>query len=454
MAVFADKCPDIKFTVVDTNISRIDAWNYKDLECLPIFEPGLSSLIERTRGKNLFFSHEINKNIKEADMVFISVNTPTKKTGLGAGLASDLKWVEICARQISEVAVGHTIVIEKSTLPVRTAKVIKDILTSKSKNYENNSKTFSILSNPEFLSEGTAIEDLILPDRVLIGGEDQKAINYLKRIYENWVPSEKIITTNLWSSELSKLVANAFLAQRISSINSISALCEVTGANISEVSNAVGLDSRIGSKFLSPGPGFGGSCFKKDILNLVYLCEYFGLKEVSDFWSQVVYINSWQQERICKVIVDKLFRNLSGKVLTILGFAFKANTNDTRESPAIEIAKFLLIEGAIINIHDPQVSEKKINEEIINSLQKSNENVEKYKSKWFFKKNIFDAVQNSDAIIITTGWDLYKKLDWKNIAEKMRHPAWVFDTRNVVDPENIISVGLHYWGVGKGFEET
>ena len=454
MAVFADKCPDIKFTVVDTNISRIDAWNYKDLECLPIFEPGLSSLIERTRGKNLFFSHEINKNIKEADMVFISVNTPTKKTGLGAGLASDLKWVEICARQISEVAVGHTIVIEKSTLPVRTAKVIKDILTSKSKNYENNSKTFSILSNPEFLSEGTAIEDLILPDRVLIGGEDQKAINYLKRIYENWVPSEKIITTNLWSSELSKLVANAFLAQRISSINSISALCEVTGANISEVSNAVGLDSRIGSKFLSPGPGFGGSCFKKDILNLVYLCEYFGLKEVSDFWSQVVYINSWQQERICKVIVDKLFRNLSGKVLTILGFAFKANTNDTRESPAIEIAKFLLIEGAIINIHDPQVSEKKINEEIINSLQKSNENVEKYKSKWFFKKNIFDAVQNSDAIIITTGWDLYKKLDWENIAEKMRHPAWVFDTRNVVDPENIISVGLHYWGVGKGFEET
>ena len=454
MAVFADKCPDIKFTVVDTNISRIDAWNYKDLECLPIFEPGLSSLIERTRGKNLFFSHEINKNIKEADMVFISVNTPTKKTGLGAGLASDLKWVEICARQISEVAVGHTIVIEKSTLPVRTAKVIKDILTSKSKNYENNSKTFSILSNPEFLSEGTAIEDLILPDRVLIGGEDQKAINYLKRIYENWVPSEKIITTNLWSSELSKLVANAFLAQRISSINSISALCEVTGANISEVSNAVGLDSRIGSKFLSPGPGFGGSCFKKDILNLVYLCEYFGLKEVSDFWSQVVYINSWQQERICKVIVDKLFRNLSGKVLTILGFAFKANTNDTRESPAIEIAKFLLIEGAIINIHDPQVSEKKINEEIINSLQKSNENVEKYKSKWVFKKNIFDAVQNSDAIIITTGWDLYKKLDWENIAEKMRHPAWVFDTRNVVDLEKIISVGLHYWGVGKGFEET
>ena len=453
MAVFADKCPDISITVVDTNVSRIEAWNSGDLSLLPVFEPGLSSVIERTRGKNLFFSHEINKNIIDSDLIFISVNTPTKSTGLGAGQASDLKWVEICARQISEVSVGHTIVVEKSTLPVRTAKVIKEILVSKSNNYENNRKTFSILSNPEFLSEGTAIKDLESPDRVLIGGEDESAINSLKRIYQNWVPKEKIITTSLWSSELSKLVANAFLAQRISSINSISALCEATGANINEVSNAVGLDKRIGSEFLSSGPGFGGSCFKKDILNLVYLCEYFGLKEVADFWSQVVLINSWQQERIYKIIVDKLFRNLSGKVLSIFGFAFKANTNDTRESPAIELCKLLLIEGAILNIHDPQVTEEKINEEIISCLNKSKENIENYKGKWFFKKNILDSAKNSDAIIITTDWDCYKVLDWNSIAEKMRNPAWVFDTRNVVNSQTIYSSGLNYWGVGEGYEE-
>ena len=354
MAVFAKNCPNIQFEVVDINKERIEAWNSLDLSQLPVFENGLAGVIELVRGKNLIFSTNVNDAIKKADMIFISVNTPIKRKGLGAGETSDLRWVESCARQISKIAENHTIVVEKSTLPVKTAQTIKDILFST--DFDLKDKSFSVLSNPEFLAEGTAIKDLEDPDRVLIGGDDIKAMDALKNIYLNWIPENKLIFTNLWSSELSKLTANAFLAQRISSINSISAICEVTGADVNEVASAIGKDSRIGSKFLKSGPGFGGSCFKKDILNLVYLSKYYGLYEVADYWRNVVEINSWQQKRIYQIIVKKLFGNLADKKIAILGFAFKENTNDTRESPSIEICKNLLNEGAFLSIHDVKVS--------------------------------------------------------------------------------------------------
>ena len=329
---------------------------------LPIYEPGLDKIISKTRNKNLFFSTNVKENIAKADLIFISVNTPTKTKGIGAGKASDLKWVELCARQVAKFALGHTIVVEKSTLPVRTAEVIKKILyksqddTAKT----NGSKTFDILSNPEFLSEGNAIKDLLEPDRVLIGGENKESMNKLSEIYENWIPKDKILLTNVWSSELAKLAANAFLAQRISSINSISAICEKTGADIQQVSKAIGTDSRIGSKFLNSGPGFGGSCFKKDILNLVYLSEYFGLPEVSKYWMGVVSINNWQRRRIYELVVSKLFGTITGKKIGILGFAFKSNTNDTRESSAIQICKELLNEGSNLIIYDPKVTKDKL----------------------------------------------------------------------------------------------
>ncbi len=323
MAVIADNCPNIQVNVVDKNIKRIDQWNTKNLSNLPIYEPGLEKIIERCRNINLHFSAEIEKNIKKADMIFISVNTPTKKYGIGAGKASDLKYVEACARQVALFSEGHTIVIEKSTLPVRTAEVIKTILKS-AQNSKTNKKTlsFDILSNPEFLAEGSAISDLLNPDRVLIGGESDEAMNSLKKVYENWVPKDKILLTNIWSSELAKLTANAFLAQRISSINAIGALCEATGADVREVARAIGTDSRIGSKFLDSGPGFGGSCFKKDILNLVYLSEYFGLKEVAHFWEEVVNLNTWHQHRISKLIIKNLFGTVSGKKNLYFRFRF------------------------------------------------------------------------------------------------------------------------------------
>ena len=390
-------------------------------------------------------------SIKNADIIFISVNTPIKQSGLGAGFASDLKWVEKCARQIGEMAIGHTIVVEKSTLPVRTAKVIKEILSSTvSNNINTTRRTFSILSNPEFLAEGTAINDLINPDRVLIGGEDVNAIKVLSRIYRNWVPKQKILTTNLWSSELSKLVANAFLAQRVSSINSISALCEATGANVKEVSNAVGLDNRIGNKFLNSGPGFGGSCFKKDILNLVYLCRFFNLDEVADFWYQTVLINDWQQKRIYEIIFRKLFGNINGKIITILGFSFKSNTNDTRESPAIRIANYLLVEGANLRIHDPKVSY----EQISNDLKEFQEyNGDKSRVSWQYCSKISDAVRGSDAIVLVTEWKEYTKLDWEEISRSMQKPGWVFDTRQILNGKEIKNHGLNYWALGEGDEK-
>ena len=451
MAVFADNCKNIQFTVVDINKDRISAWNDDDLKRLPIFEPGLDQIIARTRGKNLFFSTEIKKSISEADMIFLSVNTPIKTSGLGAGKASDLKFIEASARLVAEEARGFTIVVEKSTLPVKTAETIKSILFSSQtiKNDIQIDRKFSVLSNPEFLAEGTAINDLENPDRVLIGGDDDDSIEALSSIYENWIQKDKIIKTNLWSSELSKLAANAFLAQRISSINSMSAFCEVTGANINEVSNAIGTDSRIGSKFLSSGPGFGGSCFKKDILNLVYLCSFYGLDEVSNYWEQVILLNDWQQKRISHLIIQNLFGTLAEKKIGILGFSFKANTNDTRQSPAIKICKDLLEEGAELSIYDPKVSIETINLELTNTSVSQDES--KFsKEKITVCESIDDVAVNADAIVLITDWPQFKNINWNTISKLMRNPSWVFDTRNCIDDLQCLKANINVWKLGVG----
>ena len=451
MAVMASKCPDIEFNVVDINIEKINKWNNQNLDELPVYEPGLRLLIEKFRDKNLFFSTEINKCISESDIIFISVNTPIKATGLGAGQASDLKWVESSSRTIAAHAKGHTIVVEKSTLPVRTAKVIKDILSSSvtQESLSTNKKSFSVLSNPEFLAEGTAIQDLTSPDRILIGGEDLEAINTLKKIYLNWINEEKIVCTNLWSSELSKLTSNAFLAQRISSINSVSAICEQTGADVQEVSLSIGLDSRIGDKFLKAGPGFGGSCFKKDILNLVYLCRQFNLNEVAEYWEKVVEMNNWQKKRIYRIIVEKLFGNLSEKKIVILGFAFKANTNDTRESAAIHIASDLLCESASIVFHDPKVDKKQIQKEMDNYISNYT-SMKVSELKISFCDDIYEAACDADAIVIITEWQEYKNLDWSYLSNIMRSPSWVFDTRGIVDKKTFEEKGINLWMIGDG----
>ncbi len=444
MIVFANKCPDIQFKVVDLNLSRINAWNNKDLTKLPIYEPGLENLLKKCRDKNLFFLTDIKSSIAEADMIFISVNTPTKKKGIGAGKASDLKWIEASARQIAEYSTGHTIIVEKSTLPVRTAETIKKILESSYKQLskDKSSKTFSVLSNPEFLSEGNAINDLENPDRVLIGGESQNAIDSLENLYVNWIKKEKIIRTNLWSSELSKLAANAFLAQRISSINSITAICEETGADIKQVSLAIGSDTRIGDKFLNPSPGFGGSCFQKDILNLIYLCEFYNLKEVANYWQSVLNINNWQKFRISKLVLDKLFGNISEKKISILGFAFKANTNDTRNSPSIDICKELLEEGANLSIYDPKVSSEQINLDL-NSSSKSED-----KGSWEFCNSIEESVINSHAILILTEWDEFQKINWLKLSKIMQKPYWIFDTRFCANRKDALDAGFNYWSLG------
>jgi len=452
MAVIAYKCPNIKIEVVDLNEDRIKNWNNSDLSKLPVYEPGLATIIEKCRGKNLHFSNSIEEKIKIADMVFISVNTPTKTHGVGAGKASNLKYVEACARQVAKYSMNHTIVVEKSTLPVRTAEVIKSILNEEKETLRENNltKTFDVLSNPEFLSEGTAINDLLNPDRVLIGGECKEAIQSLSDIYLKWVPENKIITTNVWSSELAKLTANAFLAQRISSINSISALCEETGADVREVARAIGSDSRIGDKFLNSGPGFGGSCFKKDILNLVYLSEYFGLPEVAIFWNSVVTLNTWHQKRLSTLITKKLFGTLSNKKIVILGFAFKANTNDTRESAAIQICKDLLDEGAILSIHDPKVSEIQIHKDLNLSPYKSNDKQVSKEGIWNKIEDLKSAFKNTDAVVVLTEWDDYTNINWNEASKKMRKPSWVFDVRSIINPEKVIKSGINFWRIGDG----
>jgi len=445
MAVMALKCPDIRVVVVDANAARIDAWNQEDLSQLPIYEPGLAEVVAEARGRNLFFSKEVNQGIQEADMVFISVNTPTKTYGEGKGMAADLKWVELCARQIAEVATTPKIVVEKSTLPVRTAQAIKDIL--------NNSPTkisFQVLSNPEFLAEGTAVEDLLNPDRVLIGGdqhsEGKAAIHALASIYGAWVPEEKILTTNLWSSELSKLTANAFLAQRVSSINSISELCEVTGADVEEVAKAIGMDARIGSKFLKASVGFGGSCFKKDILNLVYICRSYQLHAVADYWEQVIRINEHQTERFAKQIIKSLYTTVSGKKIAFLGWAFKKDTNDTRESAAIYVADYLLDECANIVVYDPKVPKEKIYADLDFLGTRSSEENRKLVD---VVDSAYEACTDAAAVAILTEWDEFVVLDWKQIYSLMRQPASLFDGRNILDGEQMEKLGFRFHGIGK-----
>lgn len=446
MAVIAQKCPDIKVTVVDINASRIAAWNSDDLEQLPIFEPGLSAVVKEARGRNLFFSTDVDSAIDAADMIFISVNTPTKTYGKGKGMAADLKYIELCARQIAKVSKQNKIVVEKSTLPVRTASAIKNIL-----DHSGNGVQFQILSNPEFLAEGTAVEDLLNPDRILIGGDTsadgQIAIQALVEIYEKWIPKERILTTNVWSSELSKLTANAFLAQRVSSINAMSEICEKTGADIVEVSKAIGMDSRIGSKFLKASVGFGGSCFQKDILNLVYIAKSYGLNEVADYWEQVIIMNEYQKQRFSDKIVSTLYNTVSGKKITFLGWAFKKDTNDTRESAAIKVADNLLSEEAQISVYDPKVTQEQmyVDLEFLNTRNAA-ENRELLTA----HINPYEACKDSHAIAILTEWDEFKTYDWQKIYDHMLKPAFVFDGRGILDTKTLEAIGFITYKIGTG----
>jgi UDPglucose 6-dehydrogenase len=433
MAIIAYKCPDCRITVVDTNPNRIDAWNSEDL---PVYEPGLDKIVKKTRGKNLFFAKDIENQIKENDIIFVSVNTPTKTYGAGADMAADLQYWEKTARQIMKHSRSSKIVIEKSTLPVKTALAMEKILASAKGKIK-----FDVLSNPEFMAEGTAVSDLENPDRVLIGSHETKsglkARAELIGIYARWVPLEKIITSNIWSSELSKLVANAFLAQRVSSINSISALCEKTDADISEVAKAVGMDSRIGDKFLKAGIGFGGSCFKKDILNLVYLCSYYGLQEVAAYWESVVKINEYQQERFMANILNSMFSTLAGKKICILGFSFKADTGDTRESPAIYISQKLLAEHAEVIISDPK------------ALKNAAIDLAGIKGTVKYIEDPYRAAAGCHALVILTDWDLYQKLDFQKIYSSMVKPAFLFDGRNIIDHKKCFAIGFNVYPIGK-----
>ena len=444
MSIIAQKCPEIKVTVVDLNEKRIAAWNDPNVDNIPIYEPGLSAVVAEARGRNLFFSTEVDQAIDEADMIFISVNTPTKTYGVGKGMAADLKYIELCARQIARVAKTDKIVVEKSTLPVRTASAIRDILDS-----TGNGVNFQILSNPEFLAEGTAVEDLLAPDRVLIGGdatvEGQNAIAELVAIYANWVPKDKILTTNVWSSELSKLTANAFLAQRVSSINALSELCEKTGADVNEVAKAIGLDSRIGPKFLKASVGFGGSCFQKDILNLVYIAKTYGLHEVADYWEQVIIMNDHQKRRFAKNIIKTLYNTVSGKKIAFLGWAFKKDTNDTRESAAIYVANDLLTEQAEISVFDPKVETTQIQLDL-NYLATRSEaaNAQGVQS----ASDPYRACEGAHAIAVLTEWDEFKSYDWQRIYAGMLKPAFIFDGRNVLDKAALEKIGFSYQGIG------
>ena len=445
MAVIALKCPHLKVNVVDISKERIDAWNSKDLNSLPVYEPGLADVVKKARNRNLFFSTDIDNAIDESEMIFIAVNTPTKTYGEGKGKAADLKYVELCARSIARVSKSDKIVVEKSTLPVRTAEAVQTILDS-----TGNGVNFEVLSNPEFLAEGTAIEDLFKSDRVLIGGQQSKngkrAISELVNIYANWIPREKIYTTNVWSSELSKLVANAFLAQRISSINSISALCEATEADVEEVATAVGMDSRIGSKFLKSSVGFGGSCFQKDILNLVYIAKSLGLNQVSEYWHQVIKINDYQRQRFAKKIMNSLFGTISEKKITLFGWAFKKNTNDTRESSAIYVADMLIENGANICAYDPKVNEQQMLSDLDNL---NSRNSDKNKSALNFCPDPYEACKNSHAVVIITEWDEFINYDWRKIYNLLSKPAKIFDGRNILDKEKLKVIGFETYSIGK-----
>lgn len=440
MSVIAQKNPSIQVTVVDLNQQRIDAWNNEDLSELPIYEPGLDAVVAEARGRNLFFSTDVEKAIDEADMIFISVNTPTKNYGKGKGQAADLKYIELCARQIAQVAKGDKIVVEKSTLPVRTAAALKSIL-----NDTGNGVNFDILSNPEFLAEGTAVADLHQPDRVLIGGENEEAIQALVQIYQSWVPQERILTTNLWSSELSKLVANAFLAQRVSSINAISELCEVTGANVDEVSRAIGHDSRIGPKFLKASVGFGGSCFQKDILNLVYIARSYNLTAVADYWEQVIILNDHQKLRFAEKIIQTMYNTVNGKKIAFLGWAFKKDTNDTRESAAIYVADHLLDEEAQLVVYDPKVTAEQIYKDLDYLKTRSPEDNRRLVT---VVNDPYEALQDAHAVAVLTEWDEFRSYDWKQIKHMMKKPSFIFDGRKLLDSDQLKVLGFDYYAIG------
>jgi UDPglucose 6-dehydrogenase len=445
MAVIAQKCPEINVTVVDINKDRIAAWNDEDVENIPIYEPGLSAVVAEARDRNLFFSTDVDGAIDKADMIFISVNTPTKTYGIGKGMAADLKFIELCARQIARVSKNDKIVVEKSTLPVRTAEALKNILDN-----TGNGVNYQILSNPEFLAEGTAVDDLMNPDRVLIGGdldnpEGKEAVEALVDIYAHWIPRERLLTTNVWSSELSKLTANAFLAQRVSSINAMSELCEKTGADVNEVAKAVGMDSRIGSKFLKASVGFGGSCFQKDILNLVYISKSFGLHEVADYWEQVIIMNDYQKRRFAYKIVQTLFNTVSGKKIGILGWAFKKDTNDTRESAAIYVADYLLNEQAEIVVYDPKVKTEQIYADLDYLNTRSSE---ENRARVTVVNTPYEATRDSHAVAVLTEWDEFKELDWEKIYEEMLKPAFLFDGRRLLDRATKEKMGFEFYAIG------
>lgn len=432
MAVIADKCPQYRVELVDISEERINQWNSPDL---PIYEPGLNDIVKRNRGKNLFFTTEIARGIAESDIIFVSVNTPTKTFGQGAGMASDLQYWEKTAREILKHAKDDKIVIEKSTLPVKTAEAMNRILSSGGTGVK-----FEVLSNPEFLAEGTAIEDLLEPDRILIGSmqteSGRRAADEISKIYENWVDKCRVIRTDVWSSELSKLAANAFLAQRVSSINSLSALCEATEANVQEVAHAIGLDSRIGPRFLQAGVGFGGSCFKKDILNLVYICRQNGLGEVADYWEQVVKVNEYQQNRFVRTMISEMFNTVVDKKIAIFGFAFKADTGDTRESPAIRVCRKLLEERALLNITDPE------------ALGNVERDLGSLKNISLFEDPA-EAAEGAHAIAVLTAWQSFRKLDFESIYSRMEKPAFVFDGRNLLDHEALFEIGFNVFSIGK-----
>lgn len=433
MSMIAHKCPQYKVTVVDINKDRIDAWNSGTC---PIYEPGLDELVAKTRGKNLFFSTETDKGIREADIIFVSVNTPTKTFGQGAGKAADLQYWEKTARQILANSDTNKIIIEKSTLPVRTAEAMERILNANAKGIH-----FEVLSNPEFLAEGSAMQDLEKPDRVLIGSretpEGTKARREVVEIYANWVAKANIIESNVWSAELSKLAANAFLAQRISSINSISALCEKTEADVDEVAYAIGTDSRIGPRFLKASVGFGGSCFQKDILNLVYICHSYGLHEVAEYWESVVKLNQWQQKRFIQNMLATMFNTVAGKRIALFGFAFKANTGDTRESPALAIARGLLEERADVIITDPK------------ALDHAKEDLRDVKTGVTFESDPYKAAAGSHAIAVMTEWKIYAELDYERIFASMSQPAFIFDGRNILDHRRLFKLGFNVFAIGK-----
>ncbi|CAN6298590.1 unnamed protein product [Urochloa humidicola] len=461
MAVIALKCPDIEVVVVDISEPRIAGWNSARL---PIYEPGLDDVVKQCRGRNLSFSTEVHRHVGDADIVFVSVNTPTKTCGLGAGKAADLTYWESAARMIADVSVSDKIVVEKSTVPVKTAEAIEKILTHNSRG----KFSYQILSNPEFLAEGTAIRDLLSPDRVLIGGRTdtsagRNAVSVLAGVYSRWVPQDRIITTNLWSAELSKLAANAFLAQRISSVNAISALCEATGADVAEVAHSVGQDARIGNRFLSASVGFGGSCFQKDILNLVYICECYGLPEVASYWREVIRINDYQKSRFVNRVVSSMFNTVAGKKVAVLGFAFKKDTGDTRETPAIDVCKGLLGDKAVVSIYDPQVTGEQVARDLAMNkfdwdhprhlqplLGLSPDEIAKQVA---VAGDAYEAARDAHAVCILTEWDEFKGLDYGRMFEGMQKPAFIFDGRNVVDVAKLREIGFVVYSIGKPLDE-